>query len=439
MAGSSLGEFAQGILDDLAQTANKGELSTRQQLNKVEGQILIINKKRFMQNLGELVPQIRQNQAVRDEIWEVFSTFAKQREKRINPSRLLVLKQIAAGIQKQATDYVFFVKTYGTASRLKSSTLRRAIKIVFQQKGKALTSEETENLGKIGGSDNRFGAQLGHAEMTKGGQVGLAASSVRMAAAKEKISTLGSASPKFTQAITKYEQQMNLTLHHEMVVKDGKIKKEYVPVLSWQTAISNQALKNVEAAALSAFRKDMQNIIDIEGSPTLREAITDTTLYDLASGVKRAKKKVTGTPKKSVKSRGRGKGQRKVKTSEQAQVVRDDGVSKDAVPALNSPQKGMIPLTAFIGPLNERISDVVRKNMIDPRLVNRTGRFANSVRVVDAVQTAQGYPSFGYTYQRSPYDKFETDPDRDPRKLIDKSMREIAAGFALGRFYTRRV
>ena len=30
-------------------------------------------------------------------------------------------------------------------------------------------------------------------------------------------------------------------------------------------------------------------------------------------------------------------------------------------------------------------------------------------------------------------------PDRDPRKLIDESIREIAAQMAVGRFYTRRV
>ena len=29
-------------------------------------------------------------------------------------------------------------------------------------------------------------------------------------------------------------------------------------------------------------------------------------------------------------------------------------------------------------------------------------------------------------------------PERDPRILIDKSIREIAAQFAIGRFYTRR-
>jgi hypothetical protein len=82
--------------------------------------------------------------------------------------------------------------------------------------------------------------------------------------------------------------------------------------------------------------------------------------------------------------------------------------------------------------------------MGEPALVNRTGRFASSVRAVDMVQTPQGFPSIGYTYMKNPYQTFEQgyaqgSTDADPRKLIDKSIREIAVQFAIGRFYTRRV
>ena len=74
-----------------------------------------------------------------------------------------------------------------------------------------------------------------------------------------------------------------------------------------------------------------------------------------------------------------------------------------------------------------------------PALTNRTGRFAGSPRVTDVISTPEGFPSFGYTYQRDPYGTFEDDHDYDPRRLIDRSMREIAAEYAIGRFYTRRV
>ena len=95
--------------------------------------------------------------------------------------------------------------------------------------------------------------------------------------------------------------------------------------------------------------------------------------------------------------------------------------------------------------MNSRINDVVAKNMGPPRLENRTGRFASSVRITDISTTRQGFPSIGYTYQKDPYGVFENtsgtrfaSPDRDPRKLIDASVREVAALFGLGRIYTRR-
>jgi len=100
----------------------------------------------------------------------------------------------------------------------------------------------------------------------------------------------------------------------------------------------------------------------------------------------------------------------------------------------------------LLGILNKQLPDTIRKNMKEPALVNRTGTFADSVKVVDVIQTPKGYPSYGYTYKRNPYEVFEegssgnwANGNRDPRDLIDKSIREIAAEFAMGRFYTRRL
>ena len=105
---------------------------------------------------------------------------------------------------------------------------------------------------------------------------------------------------------------------------------------------------------------------------------------------------------------------------------------------------GLAPLVAL---LNSKLPQTVARNMGPPGLENQTGRFASSVRVTDVNRTAQGHPSIGYSYQKNPYQVFEMShgdprwatPDRDPRKLIDASIREIATQFAIGRFYTRRI
>ena len=100
----------------------------------------------------------------------------------------------------------------------------------------------------------------------------------------------------------------------------------------------------------------------------------------------------------------------------------------------------------MISMINTKLPRTVKKNMGFPRMENVSGRFAESVKLTDVSQTPKGFPSIGYTYQREPYQVFETgsrgnwsSPERDPRQLIDYSIREIAAELALGRFYTRRV
>ena len=99
---------------------------------------------------------------------------------------------------------------------------------------------------------------------------------------------------------------------------------------------------------------------------------------------------------------------------------------------------------AMIGLINKELPSTVEGNMGRPRLESQTGRLAASARVTDIISTPQGFPSIGYTYQTSPYQTFEPggeqgSDDYDPRRLIDQSLRAIAAKFAMGRFYTRRV
>ena len=108
-----------------------------------------------------------------------------------------------------------------------------------------------------------------------------------------------------------------------------------------------------------------------------------------------------------------------------------------------TPSPASSPLHLMVA-INKKLPQVVAQNMQSPALQYQTGRFAASVRVTDVVTTPKGYPSVGYTYDKFPYQTFEEggaqgDPQRDPRKLINQSIREIAAEMAIGRFFTRRV
>ena len=119
-------------------------------------------------------------------------------------------------------------------------------------------------------------------------------------------------------------------------------------------------------------------------------------------------------------------------------------VPKGTTKARSNVKRGITsqPL-AIIQFLNARLPEQVRENMVAPALQNRTGRFADSVRVTDIIQTPKGFPSVGYSYQRDPYQRFEigtgkepwATASRDPRRLIDRSIRELSAELAMGRFF----
>lgn len=97
--------------------------------------------------------------------------------------------------------------------------------------------------------------------------------------------------------------------------------------------------------------------------------------------------------------------------------------------------------------INAELFQAVAKNMDEPALVFRTGRFAKSVELTKVEVSPQGFPSLVYNYQRDPYDVFDRTkgappwnsvPERDPRTIIEKSIREVVADLAIGRFYMRR-
>jgi hypothetical protein len=160
------------------------------------------------------------------------------------------------------------------------------------------------------------------------------------------------------------------------------------------------------------------------------------------------KKGVKVTPFKVDKPKKRSNTLKKTPTSKKPNPGGIAATGRKKVVQKRKTQKrsdtGASDMLKLVVMFNQKLPDAIVNNMGSPALENRTGRFANSVRVTDITKTPQGFPSVGYTYQKSPYQTFESgyqqgSPEYDPRNLINKSIREVAAEFAIGRFYTRRV
>jgi hypothetical protein len=182
---------------------------------------------------------------------------------------------------------------------------------------------------------------------------------------------------------------------------------------------------------------------DQEGSDSKVDRMQKSVLNELTQD-KFKSKNVRSNIKKSKISNKTSKASSKKRKSrgKKQPTVQDD--KKVILESFQERNQDLLSLQAL---LNSKLPTEIRKNMGYPRLENRTGRFADSVRVTDISLTRKGFPSIGYTYQKQPYQVFEqgagrapwANERRDPRSLIDVTVREIASEILVGRFFTRRV
>ena len=95
--------------------------------------------------------------------------------------------------------------------------------------------------------------------------------------------------------------------------------------------------------------------------------------------------------------------------------------------------------------INKRLGAEIRRNMGRPALINRTGRFSNSVQLLSLQPRGETQVQGDFTYLLFPYATFERsdkwDPNYDPRPLIKKSVRNLALEMSEQKFtfYLRRI
>ena len=233
------------------------------------------------------------------------------------------------------------------------------------------------------------------------------------------------------------------TNHEQIVTKEGKLVDNYVSNVVFQVGKVNIGKDAAfEKAVKKAFRdfatEYKDTLIDEKGSSTLKQKITRTMLENIGAG------KNIKIKSKDIKASRKTKHATSIAGNKQrvgpAKIVPGGKIKRASKRKTKSTGFSQTKLYAA---LSVKINATVAKNMGEPALEYQTGRFADSVKITDVSKTPQGFPSIGYTYQLYPYQTFEPgfqqgDPERDPRKLIDRSIREIAAQMVTGRLYTRR-
>lgn len=351
-------------------------------------------------------------------------------------------------------DQIFVIRSFRVIQELKRGPVVRIVAAAFKKANSDKQATLGSNKFKFGitGFGSASGFHVGHGEL--GTPVSGLAVSRSVARLDKLINDTESTRAKAkleeirSQIVIQVNDSLDVDIPYELLItKDGKFRRNFAPILSFQDArenirdsVADKRIKQIVTEVMGAI--DHANF---EGSTSIKQGLEQVTLYNLQG----KNRKVVGTKKAIVQEKGRTKDSKKGKSKIKANAQRSNLFSTELESALTQPTAGQpISSASLVQLINSRLQTKIIENMGEPGLVNRTGRFAGSVQVLDISFTKNGFPSIGYTYQDDPYAIFEDGPrgkrpwantNRDPRSVIDRSIREIAAEFLQGRFYTRRL
>jgi len=428
--------LAQKVLKEVLKSSDP----IREALVAQVGQILFVSPQRFKDSLQDIFEDM--DTKTLNSIWTDWSAYLASQEKNVrDKNRLIELKEAKSRLQTRGDEIAYIIASYETIKKAKGRTGK--LGKILEAKG---IDKNDNRLSLIGGKGDKFGSQLGHEEEGRG----VAASASKVLKAKGLISRSKAAEKEqVLQIVDKYLNNLNVSITHEQLfTTKGMVKKKYIPILTWQKAVDNQTMKEAEERALIVLQQELaENLPEMKGSTPLKDAVSQVMLHSVSPRKKRKGTKTEGKKKAVVKDRNTNKASGKQSKERKIKAVRDKGLPKSLQKLKAKDDSQGFNQLALLAQINRKLPQMVRKNMKAPGLENVSGRLARSVELKDVTTTRKGFLSFGYTYDKNPYQVFEVGagsapwatPQRDPRNLIDRSIREAAAELALGRFYTRRL
>lgn len=342
------------------------------------------------------------------------------------------------------------VQEFTTPSKFQSThNLNRQLNELDNKiSGKNIDFKDKSQAGRFN-FEQEVGHGFGKGLASSGFAAGRATGKLQQVAAKNRIVKDILEKDEIKSRLYKLNRKFGVDLEHAFKLADNDFAKDYVLVLTTQDKASNRIDAIDEKRLLSDLQKLFEEIVlEVKASPSLRDSFEEQ-IFSYFEGNKHLK--VSGKKsKKRFSANNQAKKTTKVTTNEAVPIItggvkiQTNKIRRQSKRTRNP--KPVSPL-GLLMLLNKKLPQKIQQKMGLPGLVNRTGRFASSVQAVNVTDDAQGIPSIAYTYQKNPYQIFETSTgqrpwstlERDPRTLIDESIRELAAEMALGRFTTRRV
>lgn len=215
----------------------------------------------------------------------------------------------------------------------------------------------------------------------------------------------------------------------------------------------NRALrKEAQQEGLKKIFRDLDDkFLNLKGSDSidtqLRKQLSDLFL-EPATGKKPKKYKSSSKYRNTTKGKKDQKILNEVRKTLNLRSKAGRKAKKLKAPVVSSTtstqERDALSLAALRTKINRRLPAEVRRNMGRPALINRTGRFSNSVQLLDLKEGPNTLIGV-YTYLQNPYRTFENQGERkwpvgyNPKPLITKSIRNLAQEHVDKRFTLRRV
>ena len=238
--------------------------------------------------------------------------------------------------------------------------------------------------------------------------------------------------------------KVRLELRAESKAYNQRFKPVYEKLMQRS---AQQITQGKETAALKNYLNKIK-IGDVKGSPAIEDKIVKD-ITDIARGKKVKASKTKTTKTKKVKTNVKGKKLSKAnltklgKASTKGKAILAKGIRAGGGKKGKTGRQ-QLDLAKIQIAINQKLPAEVRRNMGRPALINQTGRFSNSVRLTGLRQAPNSVVA-DYTYQLNPYETFENNGVRqwptgyNPKPLISKSIRNLAAAFIDQKFTLRRV
>ena len=245
-----------------------------------------------------------------------------------------------------------------------------------------------------------------------------------------------------TQASTTFTTAGNIKKAFVLYV-DLQLAKDNKGTLAAAERKGNEQFKVALEKAVLAIAND-ENWGNTKASPSVLKYV-DTSIDKALDGFDSKK---TPSTSKASKKVSRKKAKKRLVVPTLASIKSKSMAAKSAAKKVATTQRLQDPRGRFTSlvnvtsMINALLHGQLKQNMKAPALVYRSGRLASSVKVTQMSFTREGQVTAFYEYMKRPYQTFERgykqgNEFRDPRRLIDKSIREVAEMYIHNKFDLR--